>query len=283
MTADIAHHAVSVGLGKFVDGAPHVAEEAPRSDLFQPYRQTLLCDFHQPLLFGRNLPDAEHTGRIRKIAVELGRAVHIDDVALLQHPVGRGNAVAHHVVNGGAVAFGIAFIIQRRGQSAALDGLLIDPLVDFLGGDAGLDVCRHIVQNGDVDLRALPDTGNLGGGFDHAAGGDFRAHVAVTADKTVKIQVAFFVFDAAAAPAGVVASDFTHSFGQAPFNNGYHCSILFWLLQLSFSVFWQIRENLLKSCLPGTIFLYVMSRCSFVYGFLLLQFCNTSAVFLYYN
>src|SRR6185312_14487230 len=63
--------------------------------------------------------------------VEDGGDVDVDDVARLQH-ARPGDAVADHLVDGGAHALGEAVVVEGRRPAAALDRVLVDEGVDLL-------------------------------------------------------------------------------------------------------------------------------------------------------
>ena len=188
----------------------HVADGLPGLYFFQSGLNTLAGDFHQLLLFRRGLPDDEHPGGVGIVAVQNGGAVHIDDVALAENVLRGGNAVADLLVDGGADAFGEALVVQRRGDGPGLRGLLIDPAVDLLGGNAGADVLRHIVQHGDVHLGAAADLFDLGFVFDQPPGRQVNAGMAQGFVFFVKGAMAILICFSAAAPARGAGFQFFH-------------------------------------------------------------------------
>ena len=87
-----------------------------------------------------------------------------------------------------------------------LDGVIVDPLVDLLGGDARSDALRHKIQHADVDGGASLDALDLLRRFQQAALGNLEALLIEALQALVEIKVALLVFTPAAAPTLVVAT-----------------------------------------------------------------------------
>ena len=87
-----------------------------------------------------------------------------------------------------------------------LDGVIVDPLVDLLGGDARADALGHKVQHADVDGSAFLDALDLLRRFQQAALGNLEALLIEALQALVEIEMALLVFAPAAAPAFVVAT-----------------------------------------------------------------------------
>ena len=201
---------IAVLPGQAVHRFAHVADGLPGLYFFQSGLNTLAGDFHQLLLFRRGLPDDEHPGGVGIVAVQNGGAVYIDDVALAENVLRGRNAVADLLVDGGADALGEALVIQRRGDGPGLRGLLIDPAVDLLSGNAGADVLRYIVQHGDVHLGAAADLLDLGFVFDQPPGRQVNAGMAQGFVFFVKGAMAILICFSAAAPARGAGFQFFH-------------------------------------------------------------------------
>ena len=101
--------------------------------------------------------------------------------------------MAYHFINRGADAFGVTFKIQRCRCGVIFCGLLKDPVINLLRGDAFLNTLGHIIQDSNIHFGALPDGMDLGLGFNHVLGGDYMSLAAVQCDFLVKIIMAFFV------------------------------------------------------------------------------------------
>ena len=206
MAAKFAHHAKAVFLHAFLDGGCHVAQGSPRLDGGKAALHALARDLDELLALLAHLANAEHAARVGIVAVEDCGAVYIHDVALMQHVLFAGDAMAHDVVDRGADAFGVALVVEVGGDAAVLCGVLVDPLVDLFGGHAGVDVLAHVVEGTDVDgCRAL-DALDILGRFVEASRQHVETFVPGTLELLVKGLVALLVLLPAAAPAGVVAA-----------------------------------------------------------------------------
>ena len=95
----------------FIDRSAYVAQKAPGFDLLEAELDALLGYPHQLFGFLADLPDAEHTGGVGVVAVIDGGDVDVDDVALLEDDLVRGNAVADLFIDRGAHALGEALIV----------------------------------------------------------------------------------------------------------------------------------------------------------------------------
>ena len=81
-----------------------------------------------------DVADEERGVGVAVDAVDVGRDVEVEDVAVLQHP-GVGDAVADDLVRRRAHALREAVVVERRRVGVALDVQLVDVLVDLVGGD----------------------------------------------------------------------------------------------------------------------------------------------------
>ena len=205
--AHFAHHAVAVLFRVVVHGLPHVAEEAPRLHFLQSQLHAFAGHVHEPALFLADRADAEHPRGVGKVAVVDGRNVHIDDVAVLEGHIVGGDTVADFLIDGGAGAFGEPAVAERGGDAAKLPGLFKNQPVDFGGGHARLDVRRHMVKHGDVDLAAFADAHDLFGRFEDASGRDKVPLMGVFGDPGVVWRACGLAF-AASAPAWRLAVSF---------------------------------------------------------------------------
>ena len=124
----------------------------------------------------------------------------------MQHVLFAGDTVAHHVVDGGADAFGVTLVIEVGGDAAVLCGVLVDPLIDLFGGHAGVDVLTHVVEGTDVDGSRALDALDIFGRLVKAARQHVEALIPEALKLFVKGLVALLVFLSASAPAGVVAA-----------------------------------------------------------------------------
>mgnify|MGYP000588368552 CR=1 FL=1 len=163
---------------------------------------------NQALALGRDLTDAEHAARITKVAVQDRGAVDVDDVALVQHVRIAGDAVTDHVVDRGANALGVALIVEVGRRAAVLDGVVVDHLVDLVGGHARGDVLAYVIEHAHVDGGRALDALDVGGRLVERAGQNLPALFPQALKALIKGAMAFLIFFAAAAPASVVAAGY---------------------------------------------------------------------------
>src|SRR5690606_8276416 len=94
--------------------------------------------------------------------------INIDDVTVLEHFFVGGNAVAHHLVNRGANRLGKTAIAQAGGNGFLhIDDMVVADLVEFGGGDAGLDVGADHVEHFGGHTASDAHFGEFVGGFDN--------------------------------------------------------------------------------------------------------------------
>ena len=103
------------------------------------------------------------------------RTVNIDDIALFQHVLFAGNAVANNVVDGRAHAFREAAVSQVGRRAAMFDGVIVNPLVDFFGGHARRNALGYHVEHAYVDGCACFDGLDVSGAFQNVARGNLVA------------------------------------------------------------------------------------------------------------
>ena len=114
--------------------------------------------------------------------------------------------MADDVVDRGAHALGIALVVEIGRRATVLDGVVIDHLVDLVGGHACGDMLAHIIEHAHVDSRRSLDTLDIGGRLVERAGQNLPALFPQAFETLIKGAMAFLVFLAAAAPASVVAA-----------------------------------------------------------------------------
>ena len=159
VSAVLAHHAKTGVLDRLLHGLGHDGQRQPRLDGLHAGAG----DVDQALALGRDLADAEHTARVAKVAVQNRGAVHVDDVALVQHVRITGNAVADDVVDRGAHALWVALVVEVGRRATVLDGVVVDHLVDLVGGHARGDVLAYVVEHAHVDGGGALDALDVGG------------------------------------------------------------------------------------------------------------------------
>ena len=108
--------------------------------------------------------DAEGLAGIGIVAVQDGRDIHIDNVALAEHPIS-GNPVADHLVDAHANAFRKSAIVERRWNGPPLEGKIVHDGVDRIGRNARPNVGFNAVQGFDDQLPGPADAVDLVGCF----------------------------------------------------------------------------------------------------------------------
>jgi hypothetical protein len=147
-----------MALGMALDRVGDVAEAVARLGLLQAEHQALVGDLDELRRLDAHVADRIHPAGVAMPAVEQRGHVDIDDVAVLQRPVRRWNAVADDMVDGGAAALRIAAIAQGRRHRAPRPHFREDDLVQLLRRHAG-----HNVRN-----QRIKDLGRAAPGGAHA-------------------------------------------------------------------------------------------------------------------
>ena len=208
VSAVLAHHAKAGVLDGLLHGLGHNGQRQPWLDGRQTRLHAGTGDVDQALALGRDLADAEHTARITKVAVQDRGAVHVDNIALVQHVCITGDAVADDVVDRGAHALGIALVVEVGRRATVLDGVVVDHLVDLVGGHARGDVFAYVIEHAHVDSGRALDALDIGGRLVERTGQNLPALLPQALEALVEGAVTFLIFFAAAAPAGVVAAGY---------------------------------------------------------------------------
>ena len=90
---------------------------------------------------GRDIADANHNAGIAMPAVFDHRDVDVDDVAVAQFLVIRGNAVANYFVHRRADRFGEAFVVERcRDRFLHVNDVIVANAVNFSGRHTHFDL-----------------------------------------------------------------------------------------------------------------------------------------------
>ena len=114
--------------------------------------------------------------------------------------------MADDVVDRGAHALGIALVVEVGRRAAVLDGVIVDHLVDLVGGHARGDVLAYVIEHAHVDGGRAFDALDIGGRLVERAGQNLPALFPQALEALIEGAMAFLVFLAAAAPASVVAA-----------------------------------------------------------------------------
>ena len=124
----------------------------------------------------------------------------------MQHIRIAGDTVADDVVDRGTHALGIALVVEIGRRATVLDGVVVDHLVDLIGGHARGDVLAYVIEHAHVDGCRAFDAFDIGGRLVERAGQNLPALFPQALEALIKGAMAFLVLLAAAAPASVVAA-----------------------------------------------------------------------------
>ena len=111
-----------------------------------------------------------------------------------------------HIIDRGAHAFGVALVVEVGRRAAVLDGVVVDHLVDLVGGHARGDVLAYVIEHAHVDGGRALDALDIGGRLVERTGQDLPALLPEALEALVESAMAFLIFFAASAPASVVAA-----------------------------------------------------------------------------
>ena len=159
-------------MGELRDRVADVADVGARPDRPDARIKALLGHFGQPPREHARLADQEHLAGVAVVAVLDDRDVDVHHVAGLQHLLGRRDAVADDVVDRRADRLrerrliAPAPVVERRRDAVDLvdDVGMADP-VEFLGGDAGLDVLPDHLEDAGGQATRHAHLGDLVGGL----------------------------------------------------------------------------------------------------------------------
>ena len=116
--------------------------------------------------------------------------------------------MADHIIDRGAHAFGVALVVEIGRRATVLDGVVVDHLVNLVGGHARGDVLAYVVEHAHVDGGGALDALDIGGRLVERTGQNLPALLPQALEALVEGAVTFLIFFAAAAPAGVVAAGY---------------------------------------------------------------------------
>ena len=141
--------------GEVINRLADVADPAARFDRVNPFPEGFKRYLHEPPGFVGHFPDEKSFRLVAVPAVDDGRQIHVDDVAVLQR-AGIGNAVADDFVHAGANAFGKALVAQAGGNVPVGAGVFLHEAVEFFGRHAGFDVRPDVIHQLGIEPRGLP-------------------------------------------------------------------------------------------------------------------------------
>ena len=140
-------------------------EPPTRSALLHTHRQSSSSYLHQVSPSRVNFPHQEGVAAVSMEAAQEDGDVDIDDVSTEERPVVR-DAVADHVVHGGADRLGEVSVVEGGGIGASLEGHPGDQLVDLIRGDAGGGEPAGLTEDPPGQPAGLPQPLNVLGGVD---------------------------------------------------------------------------------------------------------------------
>ena len=168
VAAVFTHHTVAIGLRVALDRMADISQACAGLDLADtgPHRFEGLLD--QAASLGRDGADHVHLAGVGDVAAFFQGNVDVDDVAVFQHFLRAGHAVAHHLVDRGIDGEGVVILAQAGG--AGLEVIAderFDGAVQFQGRAAG---GHKTVEHGEHLGEQAPGFahhGELFGSLDH--------------------------------------------------------------------------------------------------------------------
>src|SRR5690606_33260576 len=127
-----------LGFSELLNCGANVAETVARFDFGDRELERTPGDLGVVLGGFARLPNVEGCRSVAVVALVDVRHVDGDDVSVLK-PAGARDPVADHLVHGRADALGKSAVVQRRWSRAEPERVLMDEIVDILGGDTRLD------------------------------------------------------------------------------------------------------------------------------------------------
>ena len=149
VTAVLAHDGKALTLGHGLDGMAYIAQRGPGFDGADAGHQGFIGGVDQAPGQIAGLAHVVHAAGVADPAFGRGHCdVDIDDVAVLEDLLDIGDAVADHMVDGGAHGLGKTVIAHIGGRAFQLvDDVVVTDLVQFLGAYAGLYMGREHGQH----------------------------------------------------------------------------------------------------------------------------------------
>lgn len=102
--------------------------------------------------------------------------------------------MADDVVDRGAHALWVAFVVEVGRRTTVLDGVVVDHLVDLVGGHACGDVLAYVVEHAYVDGGGALDALDIGGRLVERAGQNLPALFPQALEALIKGAMAFLIF-----------------------------------------------------------------------------------------
>src|SRR5262249_28690380 len=154
---EIAHDAAALRLDVLLDGRADVAEARAVLHLGDPDVERASRRLGDQPGVGARPADVERGRRVAVEALVDRGHVDVDDVAVLED-LRAGDAVADDLVDARADALREALVVQRRGEAAAADRVVVDDRVDLFRRHARADDLADVKERlgGHFARRAHP-------------------------------------------------------------------------------------------------------------------------------
>ena len=140
VTAVLLDHRIMIGVSVFGDNGANITQAGARFDQPDGLIEAFLRDATQALGVFRHLANVKHAVSVPMPAIFDDRDVNIQNIAIFQGFVA-GDAVADHLVDGGADGFRKAVVIERRRYSLLhIHNIVVTNAVQLVGGYPRFDV-----------------------------------------------------------------------------------------------------------------------------------------------
>ena len=158
VTAKIANHTIAILLAMLLDGVTDVTHKAVRLCSLHTNLQALLGHANQLLLLRSSLAAHDkHTAGVGVVAIYDGSHIYVDDIALLEHILLLRNTMANHLVDRGAYALRITFVVEAGRNGVIVLAILHAEVVNFLGVQSRTDNLSNGVKTARVNDTTLAD------------------------------------------------------------------------------------------------------------------------------
>ena len=165
MSAILPDDGTALAFCILLDRVPDIAQSGAGSDQFDTRDHGPVRYVADALALDGRLADQEHFAGVAVPAILDDGDINIDDVTVFQ-PFITGNAMANYVVDRSADRLGKTPVIERcRNGFLRLRDVLVTDLIQFTGGDAGLDVGTNHVQHFGSQLSCKPHFFHFISGF----------------------------------------------------------------------------------------------------------------------
>ena len=156
VAAVFPYYAKAVVVGHFGDHGPYIANTPSGAHLPDALPEATVGDVHEFSHFFGDRAHEKHFVGVPMELIEAGRHVDIQDIALLEYLVFSGDAVADHLVQGGADGLGKTLVVEGRGVGPPGEDIVVAQAVNLLGGDTWPDMATNIFEGREGHLGRLP-------------------------------------------------------------------------------------------------------------------------------